>query len=184
MTLNRNLSFFGLLVIVVFTITTMIGCGGSDEAEPVTPETTAALPVGLILTSAPAGQPMAVTEVKANATVGDEVIVRVVAGGSVEGVFMDNRAVIKVVDAALDNPCLADDDHCPTPWDYCCTPNEELLPHQATIKVVDAQEKTLGASLRTGRIEELKTLVVKGVVAPGSDENNLVINASGIFVEN
>ncbi|MCP4712916.1 MAG: hypothetical protein GY869_30175 [Planctomycetes bacterium] len=183
MMLNRNLSLFGLLVIAVFTMTMMIGCG-SDEAEPTVPDTTAGLPTGLILTAAPAGQSIGIPEVKANSKVGDEVIVRVVTGGSADGVFMDDRAVVKVVDAALDNPCLAEGHGCKTPWDYCCTPNDELLPQSATIKVVDAQDKTLGMSLKTGQIKELSTLVVQGVVAPGSNENNLVINAQGIFVEN
>jgi len=110
--------------------------------------------------------------------------VRVVVGGSLNGVFMEDRAVVKVVDAVLNNPCLAGDNHCPTPWDYCCTPSEELRPHQATIRVANAQDKTLGVSLRVpGQIEELKTLVVQGIVAADSKENNLVINAQGIFVE-
>jgi len=172
-------------ILMLLAAAAWLTAGCSSDSEPDTENATIALPAGLILSAAPAGAPTTVSEIKANTQVGDEVIVRVVAGGSTESVFMHDRAVVKVVDAALDNPCLADDDHCPTPWDYCCTPNDQLLPQQATIKVVDAQNKTLGVSLKVpGRIEELKTLVVRGVVAPDSNENNLVINAHGIFVEN
>ena len=51
--------------------------------------------------------------------------------------------------------------------------------------VVDAQGKTIRVDLKgAGQIEEMKTLVVRGVVAQGSDTNNLVVNAQGIYVEN
>ncbi|KPK39827.1 MAG: hypothetical protein AMJ65_11115, partial [Phycisphaerae bacterium SG8_4] len=68
---------------------------------------------------------------------------------------------------------------------YCCAVAEDLQQHRATVKVVDAQGETLRADLKgAGEIEELKTLVVKGMVAEGSDRNNLVVNAQGIYVEN
>jgi hypothetical protein len=60
-----------------------------------------------------------------------------------------------------------------------------LQPHRATIKVVDAEGKTLKVGLKSaGHIEEMKTLVVKGIVAEGSDQKNLIIEAKGIYVEN
>ena len=182
--LNRSLSILGLLVIVVFTITTMIGCGGSDEADPgaATP-VAASLPAGLFLTASP-GEPIPIEEFRSSAQPDDEVIVRVVVGGEVE-VFVANRALVKVIDAGIENPCLVEGHDCPTPWDYCCTPADEKQPHRAAVKIVDASGKTLPVDLKSsGHFKELDILVIKGVVAPGSDENNLVINASGIFVEN
>ena len=180
--LNKKISLLGMLVIVVFTITTMIGCGGSDEAEPVTPETTAALPAGLFLTASP-GEPMPIQEFRSSAQPDDEVIVRVVVGGEVD-VFVEDRALVKVIDAGIENPCLVPGHGCPTPWDYCCTPPNELQPHRVAVKIVDANGKTLPIDLKkAGHFKELDTLVIKGVVAAGSDENNLVINAQGIFVE-
>ena len=141
----------------------------------------ASLPVGFFVKTSP-GNPVPVQQLKAEAQPGDEAIVRVVVGGD-KNVFVEDRAIVKVVDASVENPCLAKDDDCPTPWDYCCS-REELPPHRATIKVTDDQDQTLRLCLKgQGEIEELKTLVVKGVVAAGSDDKNLIIAAHCIFPE-
>jgi hypothetical protein len=167
-------------------MSTMIGCDGSDEAD--TPSnaggtSTASLPAGLFLASAPAG-PVAVKELKSQVQAGDEVTMRVVVGGELN-VFVPGRAIMKVIDTEMENLCLKPGDSCKTPWDYCCSTVEELQQHRATVRVVDAQGKTLRADLKgAGQIEEMKTLIVKGVVAQGSDKKNLVVDAQGIFVEN
>ncbi|MCP4707827.1 MAG: hypothetical protein GY869_04315 [Planctomycetes bacterium] len=181
---NRKLSLLGLLVIVVFTITTMVGCGGgSEEADTATPVSGAAsLPAGLLLTASP-GEATPIEQCRASVKPDDEVIVRVVVGGEVD-VFVEDRALVKVIDAGIENPCLVPGHDCPTPWDYCCTPVDQLMPHRAAIKIVDANGKTLPVDLKkSGHFKEMDTLVIKGLVATGSDENNLVINAQGIFVE-
>jgi hypothetical protein len=139
----------------------MIGCDGSDEADTSSNAggaSTASLPVGLFLTAAPA-ESVAVRQLKAQAQEGDEVTMRVVVGGEVS-VFVPGRAIMKVIDTEMENLCLKPGDSCKTPWDYCC------------------------ATAEAGEIKEMKTLVVKGVVAQGSDTKNLVVNAQGIYVEN
>ena len=109
---------------------------------------------------------------------------RVVVGGEVS-VFVPGRAIMKVIDTEVENLCLKSGDSCKTPWDYCCATAEDLQQHRATVKVVDAQGKTLRVGLKgTGEIKEMKILVVKGIVAQGSDTKNLVVNAQGIYVEN
>jgi hypothetical protein len=75
-----------------------------------------------------------------------------------------------------------EDDHCKTPWDYCCTPREELRAHSATIQLVDEN----GAPIRTdikGRrgIRELSDLTITGTVV-SADHNSLIVKATGIFV--
>ena len=51
-------------------------------------------------------------------------------------------------------------------------------------QVVGADGRPLKASLEgVGGIEGLKVILVKGVVGPRPDPNVLVINATGIFVE-
>jgi hypothetical protein len=144
---------------------------------------TASLPAGLFLAAAPAG-PVTVQQLKTQVQAGDEVVMRVVVGGEVN-VFVPGRAIVKVIDTEMENLCLKPGDSCKTPWDYCCATAEDLQRHRATVKVVDAQGKTLRVDLKgAGEIEEMKTLVVRGVVAQGSDEKNLVVNAQGIYVEN
>lgn len=176
---NRKMSLWVTIVCAALMMSMMTGCDGSDETET----TTASLPAGLFLASAPA-EPVAVKQLKAQAQVGDEVTMRVVVGGEVS-VFVPGRAIMKVVDAEIKNLCLGLGDSCKTPWDYCCETTDNLKLHRATIKVVDAQGKTIRADLKgAGQVKELKTLIIKGVVAQGSDENNLVVNAQGIYVEN
>ncbi len=178
---------FGLTCIwaALFSISMIIGCDGSDDTSQATGaggSVKASLPVGFFLTAAP-GKPVAVQQLKGAVQPGDEAIVRVVVGGE-KNVFVEDRAIVKVIDASVENPCLAPDDSCQTPWDYCCTPAEELQAHRATVKVTDAQDKTLKLGLKgQGQIKELTTLVVKGIVAAGSDDRNLIINAQCIFQE-
>ena len=183
---SKKLSLLTTFVCAALAMSMMIGCDGSDDTDTSSNPggaSTASLPAGLFLASAPAG-PVTVQQLKTQAQVGDEVTMRVVVGGEVN-VFVPGRAIMKVIDTEMENLCLNPDDSCKTPWDYCCATAEDLQRHRATVKVVDAQGKTLRADLKgTGEIEELKTMVVKGVVAQGSDRNNLVVNARGIYVEN
>ena len=187
---NRKVFMWVTFACAALMMSLMIGCDGSDEADtssnpgaPGAGTSTASLPAGLFLAAAP-GESVAVKQLKAQAQVGDEVVMRVVVGGEVN-VFVPGRAIVKVIDTEMENLCLKPGDSCKTPWDYCCATAEDLQQHRATVKVVDAQGKTLRADLKgAGEIEEMKTLVVKGVVAQGSDRNNLVVNAQGIYVEN
>jgi len=183
---SKKLTLLTTFVCAALAMSMMIGCDGSDEADTSSNTggaSTASLPAGLFLTAAP-GEPVAVRQLKAQVQEGDEVIMRVVVGGEVN-VFVPGRAIVKVIDTEMENLCLSMADSCKTPWDYCCETADDLQRHRATVKVVDAQGKTLRVDLKgAGQIEEMKTLVVKGVVAQGSDTKNLVVNAQGIYVEN
>jgi len=187
---RTRMTLLTTFVCAALAISMMIGCDGSDDADtssnpgaPGAGASTASLPAGLFLAAAPAG-PVAVKQLKAQAQEGDEVTMRVVVGGEVS-VFVPGRAIMKVIDTEMENLCLKPGDSCKTPWDYCCATAEDLQQHRATVKVVDAQGKTIRVDLKgAGEIKEMKTLVVKGVVAQGSDTKNLVVNAQGIYVEN
>ncbi len=183
---NRTVSLWVTLACAALMMSMMTGCDGSDEGDTSSSAgttSTASLPTGLFLASAPA-EPVAVKQLKAQAQEGDEVTMRVVVGGEVS-VFVPGRAIMKVIDTEMENLCLKPGDSCKTPWDYCCATAEDLQQHRATVRVVDAQGKTLRTDLKgAGEIKEMKTLVVKGVVAQGSDTKNLVVNALGIYVEN
>ena len=183
---KKKTSLWVTFVFAVLAISMIAGCKKSDDsgqASGAGSASTALLPASLFLTAAP-GEPVAVKQVKTQAREGDEVIVRVVVGGEVN-VFVEGRAIVKVIDTEMKNLCLSPDDSCKTPWDYCCSTTEELQPHRAMVRVVDTEGKTLKANLKgAGKIEEMKTLVIKGVVSKGSNEKYLVINAQGIYVEN
>ena len=78
---------------------------------------------------------------------------------------------------------LIPEDECPTPWDVCCDDPDVITASIATIQVVDDEGRPLKSGLRgVGGMKELSSLVVKGVVAKGSNEKNFLVNATGIHV--
>lgn len=160
------------------------GCGGGDSADNGgdTPGdgAAAALPDGLILTSAPEGA-QSIIALKESASEGDEVVVHVIVGGKMD-THVDGRASAAIIDAALDNPCTGEDDHCQTPWDYCCTPQEVITANLATLQIVDADGRVLATDL-SKTLPEMTVLTVRGVVGPRPDPQVLTINATGIYIE-
>lgn len=172
-TLRRTPALLLTALLLVLT-----ACGGEEATQEV--ESASQLPEAVFLTQAPEGI-QSITALKANAKEGDEVVVRVIVGGS-ENPIVAGRASASIIDASVENACLGEDDHCPTPWDYCCTPQESLTANLATLRVTDETGKVLKAELAP-RIKPLTTLVVKGIVGPRPDEQVLAIDAQGIYIE-
>ena len=156
----------------------LVACGGGES--PDTSAGDAGLPESVFLAEAPEGV-QAITALKAGAKEGDEVVVRVVVGGT-EDPIVKGRASAAIIDASVENPCMGEDDHCPIPWDYCCTPQENRTANLATLRVIDEAGNVLKADLEP-RIKPLTTLVVKGIVGPRPDEQVLTIDATGIYIE-
>jgi len=171
--------------LALFFITTAVlvaGCGDGEPPTPTVAEDHAAptLPEKLFVTAPPDGaQP--INELKQSAEQGDEVVVRAVVGGSVSPI-VKGRASTLIVDAGVNNTCIIDEDHCKTPWDYCCEPRETLTTNLATLQVVKDDGQVVAADLPK-RIQPLTTLVVRGVVGPRPDPNVLTINATDIYIE-
>jgi hypothetical protein len=142
----------------------------------------AALPEGLFL-SAPPENPRSINEVKVDAAKPSEIIIRGRVGGRTEP-FNANSAVFILVDKQL--PVCgeeAKDDHCPTPWDYCCEPAEKILQNSATIQVVGSDGRPLSTSLNgVHGLAPMTEVIVKGQVAQRSDDGVLVVNARNIYV--
>lgn len=158
------------------------GCKKSDDTQAQNSPTANSLPASLFLAAAPAGI-TPVADLKANAKEGDNVTIKVVVGGR-KTVFVANRAVMTVIDASVENPCTAPGHSCPMPWDYCCTPTDQLMAHMASVQIVDADARPLSLDLsNVEKLKPLSVLVVQGTVGPRPDNTNLVINATGIFVE-
>ena len=153
-------------------------CGGEDSVQQGDP--TSQLPETVFLSEAPEGI-QTIKALKANAKEGDEVVVRVVVGGT-EHPVVEGRASAAIIDASVDNPCTGEDDHCPIPWDYCCTPQENRTANLATLRVTDDAGQVLKVNL-SPRIKPLTTLVIKGTVGPRPDDQVLTIDAQGIYVE-
>lgn len=105
--------------------------------------------------------------------------------GRIAGVlhpFSADYATLVLADDSIQTCERIPGDECPTPWDACCVEPETLAAGRLTIQVVDEEGLPLGASLKSVRgLKELDTLVITGKVAEGSNDTNLIINASGIY---
>ncbi|MBX2850188.1 MAG: hypothetical protein KTR15_00415 [Phycisphaeraceae bacterium] len=164
-----------LLAAILLVLT---ACGGEEATQEVGPASQ--LPETVFLAEAPQGI-QSISSLKAGAKEGDEVVVRVVVGGT-ENPIVQGRASAAIIDASIENPCLSEDDHCPIPWDYCCTPQENRTANLATLRITDDAGQVLKAELAP-RIKPLTTLVIKGIVGPRPDEQVLTIDAQGIYIE-
>lgn len=146
-----------------------------DEKAP----SHAGLDKSLVLAAAPAGA-KEIVELKKTVKAGDEVVLRGVVGGR-DKPFTDGRAQVMLMDATLKSCKDIPGDACKTPWDYCC---ENDIPQKAaTVQVVDAEGKLIKADLRGfGGLKPLSEVVVKGKV-DRAEPDNLVVNATGVFVK-
>jgi hypothetical protein len=176
---NVHRTFFVAAVLLVFSMVVLMGCRKSGDGPSAVSD--ASLPASLFLAAAPEGV-TPIAALKASAREGDAVTVKAVVGGR-KNAFVANRAVMTVIDASLENPCVATDDHCPTPWDYCCTPADELLPQMASIQILGSDDRPLAIDLnKLDPFKPLNTLVIQGTVGPRADNATLVIHATGFFV--
>lgn len=136
------------------------------------------VPLGLILRESPeGGRP--VIEAKKGVQPGDEIVVRGRVGGA-KRPFVNNRAIFRIVG---EGPmACTEDEGCPTPWDFCCVPRDELRQHAATIQVSNESGGPLRTAIKgRGGIEELTDLTIVGSVVT-ANRNALVVRATGIYV--
>jgi hypothetical protein len=99
-------------------------------------------------------------------------------GGSAKP-FVDGIAAFTIVDLKV--PYCADDEGCPTPWDYCCT-QDEVKSNIATVKIVDESGKPVSSDARELlEVKELSEVVVQGT-AKRDDQGNLSLAASKVYV--
>ena len=168
---------FGVAVLAVS------GCGEAQKpAAPVDAPKAAALPPGLFLKEAPAGA-KDVGAAKVDAKEGDEIVIRGQIGGSPKDVFNPGRASFSIADMKLPACSMKPGEKCETPWDFCCETPEIRTANTAMIQIADADGKILKSDVHgVSGIEYLSVVVVKGKVAK-HDGLNLIVNATGVFVE-
>jgi hypothetical protein len=148
----------------------VLGCTGEPKAL------TGSSPALLATRPVPA---VNVIEAKRTAKDEDEVILTGRIGGDAKP-FIDGVAAFTIVDMSL--KFCADEEGCPTPWDYCCV-TDQLPDRKALIKVVDAAGKPIASDARQLLgVKELSTVTVKGI-ADRDDAGNLTVLARGVFVD-
>jgi len=136
----------------------------------------------LLVAEAPADA-LSIAKLRTTAKVGDEVVFSGKIIGSAN-VFIEGRAIMVMGDPEKITSCdLHPGDSCTTPWDVCCDDHDVIKNSIVTVQVVDADGKPLKQGFRNvGGIKELASLVVSGKVAEGSNDANMLINATSLFV--
>lgn len=162
-------------VISAFTLA-FVGCGegsSNPDAKPTVPPASSAY----ILPSEPADA-VAVGAARETAENDKPITVAGRIGGS-EKPFVDDLAAFTIVDLKV--PYCADDEGCPTPWDYCCN-QKDVKANIATVKLVDEAGKTISGDARELLgVKELSEVVVQGN-AKRDDQGNLSLAVSKVFV--
>jgi len=169
------------------------GCGGGGSSDAggetqanngraaSTSANQAELPADLFVAEAPAKAPT-LLDAKSAAAVGDEIAFEARIGGRPEP-FTESAAVFLVADRAILTCDERHGDGCPTPWDFCCEPKDNLLKNMATVQIVDADGRPLrGSAKGSGGLEPQAKIVVVGTVAQ-IDGPSFVVNATRIYVE-
>jgi hypothetical protein len=168
---------YSLLLAGLLALGCYSGGGSSERSAPAGPSAEGSQ---YLLASEPAGA-RGVADARKEAKDGDAVVVVGRIGGD-EHPWVEGRAAFQIIDTSLKSCKDLEGDNCPTPWDYCCTPREELLSLMATVKVVDGQGQTVPTDARhLLGLRELQTVVVRGKVRR-DDKGNLTILADGLFV--
>ncbi len=108
-----------------------VGCG-SSEVPSASNNGGVVSNSQFVADSDPAGA-MPVGQAREKTEDGQEVTLVGLIGGSSKP-FVNGLAAFTIVDAKV--PYFADDEGCPTPWDYCCE-TDAVKDNIATIKVVD-----------------------------------------------
>lgn len=169
----RMILSLGFLSSVLFAI----GCGPTKVAS-VSNEAGSQLSSKYVATVEPAGA-IPVGEARENAEDGQEVTLVGLIGGSSKP-FVDGLAAFTIVDAKV--PYCADDEGCPTPWDYCCQ-TAAVKENIATIKVVDETGKLVAGDVKQMlNLKELSTVVIQGK-AKRDELGNLTVAASKVYVQ-
>lgn len=133
-----------------------------------------------LLASMPA-DPVTVVNARETAKEGDTITITGLIGGRMDA-LSNEASVFVLVDESLHNPCVGEDDHCATPWDYCCTSREVIASNLATVRLVGPDGRTLSQDLRRFGIEELDKVVIVGSVDPRPTPEVLNIKAEKIYV--
>lgn len=128
-----------------------------------------------VLADAPRGD-VSVTQAKSTAAEGERIVVRGRIGGRHEPMSAESP-VFTIVDLDLEY-CgqHTDDDHCNTPWDYCCETPGTITTNSATVQVQGEGVDLVGAGLKP-----LDEVVLIGTVGPRPDERVLTILATGLY---
>lgn len=146
-------------------------CSGNEAAKPA-PAASPAI-AALLLKAEPANA-LGVKAAKAKGTA-DQVVVTGRVASTLKGF-----AILSLMDTSL--PYCGEknkDDHCKTPWDYCCESKDTQVENRLAVEVRGADGKPL-ATPSLGEVRLLDELTVAGRLVK-DDQGKLVLLATGWF---
>jgi hypothetical protein len=171
--------------ILLATCTALATVSCKQKAEPETASTTpnTAGLESIMLKSEPSDA-LSIAEIRKSVEPGQTITL----AGKVIGnraPFVEGRAMVVLGDPTKLTSCdLKHGDACKTPWDVCCDEPSDIKKFTATIQVIDADGKLINQGLKgVNGIKELSHLIITGTIADGSNANNLIVNATGIYVK-
>lgn len=170
------------ILILAFAALAATSC---EKSEIVTVKPTAPNPAfEAYFTNEPLPDAKAIHVARTTAAPGDEIVLSGRLMGR-EQIFVDGRASFVLGDPNKLTPCNEmPDDNCTTPWDACCDSKELKREGIASIQILGEDGRVLSGILKgTKGLKELSKVTVQGTVAENSTEDNLVVNATKIFVE-
>lgn len=177
---------FGAIVLAALGMGFLTSCGEREEETPVSEEASggASQPrIADVFLSEKPTEATPVLSLRKVAKPGDQVIVSGKIGGAMKP-FTEGFATFVLADRSLRTCDLIPEDECPTPWDACCADPEVIKAARLTVQIVDGDNVPIEKGLRTvNGLSELDELVVVGEVAEGSNADNMIVNATGIFLE-
>lgn len=99
-------------------------------------------------------------------------------------IFIDDLAVMTMGDPTKMTPCnLRPGDECPFPWDVCCDDHEVVKANIVTVQILDESGNPIKAGIKgLSGIKEMSSLIVTGEIDKSSNDKNMIVNATGIFV--
>jgi hypothetical protein len=153
------------------------GCHDHESAEASLPASD--LPERFHLADAPAGA-VAVAAARKSAAQGEHLVVRGIVGGSTTP-FVENLAAFTIVDPGLVNVCASGDDHCPTPWDYCCVDPAALRDGSLMVEFRDGSAPLPAGARGFHGLDHLSEVVVAGR-AEVDERGNLTVVATGLHL--
>ena len=177
----KRLVFAMCGVVVGLTVLT-VGCDRRTPAAPESPRASSeALPADLFVKTAPPGA-IDVATAKKSVKDGQIVVVKGRVGGQKEPLAA-NRAILTLADLGLRTCDKSPMETCPTPWDSCCEPKDEVAANSLTVQVSGASGQALKAGLSGANgIAPMKQLVVLGTAKTLSGSDAVVVEARQIYV--
>lgn len=151
----------------------LVGCADEPQSGATPPATAA-----WMLSAAPSDA-VGVAALKASAQEGDQVTMTGRIGGRRKPVSAESGLMV-VMDAAIASCAEKPEENCPTPWDYCCVPQENLTANAATVQLRDADGEPI--VLAEANFPPLSIVTVTGTVGARPNADVLVLLADAVHV--